>query len=260
MMSTSLATSVDEAFSFDQLLEFSKANAKLEMHVGLMTFYMPAGHSCPFAKECKSSADRETGTVSDGPHTKYRCFGATTEARYSNVRNKAWRNYDALIAAGLTNEFTMTDLIEQSLERVYAKIIRIHSTGGDYLTRQYMDAWSNVARNNPKILFYGYTKAAHFMLQTITTRPPNHRMVASYGGVHDALIDRHRLPKAVVVNYEDEAEDMGLEIDHDDTHAMTADHDFALLIHGTQPAGSDAAKAVQYHRKNGWTGYSKRKK
>jgi hypothetical protein len=260
MLSSSLAAPADEAFLFDQLLGFSPANAKLDKHVGLMTFYLPAGHSCPFAKECKSSADRETGKVVDGPHTKYRCFGATTEARYKNVREKAWRNYTTLQGVGLKNEKGMTNLIEESLSKVHVKTIRIHSTGGDYLTRQYMNAWSNVARNNPRILFYGYTKAAHFMLQSLTYRPQNHRMVASYGGVYDALIDRHSLPKAVVVNYEDEAADMGLEIDHDDSHAMAADHDFALLIHGTQPAGSDAAKAVQYHRKNGFTGYSKRKK
>jgi hypothetical protein len=258
MMTKSPANKVG-AFSMDQLLGFSKANAKLDMHVGLYTFYMPAGHSCPFAKACKSSADRETGKVTDGPYTEFRCFGATTEARLSNVRNKAWRNYDALTAVGLKNENMMTELIEQSLNKVYAKIIRIHSTGGDYLTREYMNAWSNVARNNPQILFYGYTKAIHFMLQSITTRPHNHRMVASYGGVHDKLIDKHKLPKAVVVNYVDEAEDLGLEIDHDDSHAMAADHDFALLIHGTQPAGSKAAKAVYENRQNGWTGYSKKK-
>ena len=40
---------------------------------------------------------------------------------------------------------------------------------------------------------------------------------------------------------------MGLEIDHDDSHAARPDlrhQSFALLIHGVQPKGSEAAKAV----------------
>jgi hypothetical protein len=39
-----------------------------------------------------------------------------------------------------------------------------------------------------------------------------------------------------------------LEIDHTDEHAAnpeTRDRDFALLIHGVQPKGSNAAKAIR---------------
>jgi hypothetical protein len=48
-----------------------------------------------------------------------------------------------------------------------------------------------------------------------------------------------------VVYSEQEAIDKGLEIDHDDTHAAFGKDNFALLIHGTQPAGSAASKALQ---------------
>ena len=40
----------------------------------------------------------------------------------------------------------------------------------------------------------------------------------------------------------------GLEIDHDDSHAADptkCNQDFALLIHGTQPAGTEAATALR---------------
>ena len=46
---------------------------------------------------------------------------------------------------------------------------------------------------------------------------------------------------------EAEAEELGLEIDSDDSHAARPDlqnQSFALLIHGVQPAGSEAGKAV----------------
>ena len=69
-------------------------------------------------------------------------------------------------------------------------------------------------------------------------------LTASYGGSRDELIDRHGLRYARVVHSEAEAEDLGLELDHDDSHAMKPGPSFGLLIHGTQPAGSDAAWAL----------------
>jgi hypothetical protein len=56
----------------------------------------------------------------------------------------------------------------------------------------------------------------------------------------------------------EEAKTKGLEIDHDDSHAYKSGKPFALLIHGTQPAGSIAAKMLSALRKIGWTGYSRK--
>jgi len=47
---------------------------------------------------------------------------------------------------------------------------------------------------------------------------------------------------------EAEANSLGLDIDHDDSHAANPawrDNSFALLVHGTQPAGSEAATALK---------------
>ena len=51
------------------------------------------------------------------------------------------------------------------------------------------------------------------------------------------------LKTAKVVMHPDEAAALGLEIDHDESHAINAGPSFALLIHGTQPKGSEAAEA-----------------
>jgi hypothetical protein len=48
-----------------------------------------------------------------------------------------------------------------------------------------------------------------------------------------------------------------MEVDHDDSHAAMPGPSFALLIHGIQPKGSDAGKAVRALRGNG--SYSRRK-
>ena len=60
-----------------------------------------------------------------------------------------------------------------------------------------------------------------------------------------------------VVFSEEEAEQKGLEIDHDDAHAL-GKKSFALLLHGTQPKGSEASKALQVLRKAGKGGYSQK--
>jgi hypothetical protein len=72
------------------------------------------------------------------------------------------------------------------------------------------------------------------------------------------LISQYNLKSAEVVFSTKEAEDKGLEIDHDDSHAYKSGKPFALLIHGTQPAGSIAAKSLSALRKIGWTGYSRK--
>jgi hypothetical protein len=63
---------------------------------------------------------------------------------------------------------------------------------------------------------------------------------------------------------EQEASDLGLEIDHDDSHAADpskVNKDFALLIHGIQPKGSDASEAIKTLKKDGVKfAYSKQKK
>ena len=73
-------------------------------------------------------------------------------------------------------------------------------------------------------------------------------ITASRGGRLDGLIGRHRLREAIVVFEEQAALDRNLEIDHDDSHAAIpsqAKQSFALLIHGVQPKGSTAGKAVR---------------
>ena len=55
---------------------------------------------------------------------------------------------------------------------------------------------------------------------------------------------------------QDEADALGLEIDHTDDLAISGADDFALLIHGSQPAGSKASKALSANRKKGFTGYT----
>ena len=82
-------------------------------------------------------------------------------------------------------------------------------------------------------------------------------LTASLGGRYDASTGG--LKTAKVVFAEEQAAALGLEIDHDDTHAYDGDESFALLLHGNQRKGTPAASALRELRTAGITGYSKKK-
>ena len=229
-----------------ELLKFSpgKGNAKLASLGGkVYTFSLSSGWSCPAAHDCLSKAVAKDGkmAIKDGPHTKFRCFSATQEVVYKAVRDQRQHNFDLLRKAN--KEGNMPNLIEQSLPKD-ATIVRIH-VGGDFFNKDYMSAWLTVARLNPTIIFYAYTKSLHYWIALMSEIPANMKLNASKGGKFDHFIDLHGLKYAEVVYTEQEAIDKGLEIDHDDSHAFLQDKSFALLLHGVQPKGSAAGEALK---------------
>lgn len=255
-------------------IRYNRANAKTKKLAKYLTdkrrriysFDLPAGRTCPSAHLCKARAvlDQTTGkrTVKDGPFTVFRCFAASDEARFEGTYNVRKENFETLINAWKTSEDPqpMVKLLHDALP-LDAGIVRIH-VSGDFFSSEYFSAWIEVARRNPEVVFYAYTKELQYLLPTNAVhlfgtagKPTNLRITASRGGRHDAWIDEYNLPEARVVYTEREARELGLEIDNDDSHAMLQDGEtsFALLIHGTQPKGSDAGKAVYALRKGNVT-------
>jgi len=237
------------------LLKFGKGNAKLSKKIA--TISLPSGFTCPGALECLSKANKVTGKIKDGAETVFRCFSASQEALYRNVRENRWFNFD--LVKGKTVE-EMADLIEASLPK--QDIIRIH-VGGDFFSQDYFDAWVLVSERNPDKLFYAYTKSVNLWINLFDklgqAGVKNFKLNASRGGRHDHLIEEFMLKEALVVFTEEQAAEKGLLIDHDDSLAYTQDESFALLLHGAQPAGSEASKALQVLKKKGKGGYAKKK-
>jgi len=234
----------------DNKLRFGFGNAKLSMTIA--TFSLPAGHTCPFAKECKSMAGRTTGKIIDGSHCRFRCFAASQESTFPSVRNSRWHNFTELKKASTIEG--MAKVIQQSLPRGYT-VMRVH-VSGDFFNEHYFLSWLNVAMNNSTITFYGYTKALPFLIKYKKYIPDNFRFTASKGGTCDSLIGRHHLRFADVVFSVKEAEDKKLEIDHDDSLAFSGGKkSFALLLHGTQPPATEASKAWVTLMRQGIGGY-----
>ena len=231
-------------------LSFAKGNAKLKNDTAI--FSLPAGWTCPGAAMCLSKSNRITGKITDGKNCSFRCYAASSECLFPNIRKSRWANFEKLKKAKSIE--AMEDLINLSLPRKGIKLCRIHASG-DFFSQEYFDAWILVAARNPKIIFYTYTKALNFWLARKDSIPNNMKLVASRGGIYDNLIKEYGLRSITVVFSEEAAVVLGLPIDHDDKLAWKSNGDFAILLHGTQPAGSFASKASYAMRTKGKNGY-----
>ena len=247
-------------------LKFSKGNGKLRNR---LIFSLPAGYACPHAGVCKTFADRTTGAITDLPQytgvtttQDYRCFAAMAEVR-PTVREARWHNWDLLRETMCMNGNQVTllrDLIDFSLLMQPAKdLVRIHESG-DFWNENYMKAWIMVAKARPQQKFYAYTKSLGMWYNLRDFIPSNFYLTASHGGTLDYLLPKYPdvyTRVAHVVYTEEEACERGLEIDHDDSHCL-GNKPFALLVHGSQRAGSEASKALTQRKKQGgFVGYGK---
>lgn len=263
------------------LLKFSPANAKLkhlEPLVGgkVFSFSILAGVTCPYAKECESKAvlgDDNRLHIVDGPHTVFRCFSASQEVLFKLVYAQRKYNMDMLATCGNKVD-KLVELIQSSLP-VKAKCIRLH-VSGDFGTYNYFLAWLEIARKNPNILFYAYTKSIPFWVKSINDIPENMVLTASRGGYKDNLIDEYKLRNVTVVHEPEEcmlvvkaknknkmpkgSKYAGMPVDHNDSFACLPKHrntNFVLLVHAIQPKGSEASKGESIL--NGLGSYSKGK-
>jgi hypothetical protein len=253
------------------MLKFSNANAKTEAlkQVPELSEYLKdkrkiysldllSGYSCPYAKACLSKAVVQSDgrrKIKDGKDNEFRCFSASQEVQYTNVFNSRKHNFD-LLRYSENKDLLLMDSLPKD-----AGIVRIH-VAGDFFNSEYLWAWWLTASENPNTLFYAYTKSLRYWVDVVNEMPilDNFVLTASYGGSTDHMIYEHNLRSTKVVFSEAEAERLGLEIDHDDSHAARPslrNQDFALLVHGTQPKGSEAAIALKALKGKG--SYSRKK-
>ena len=170
------------------VLTFSTENTKLGGSV--VTFSLPAGWSCPFAKTCLKKVNRErtvdpekigtskiskrTGeevpykgdvVVTKGKDSEFDCFAANQEMQYDALRANRWHNFDLLIEAGKEGGAeAQADLIVKSLEHFFytegaKNEVRIHESG-DFYNGEYLRAWMLTAQRMPDIKFYAYKESS----------------------------------------------------------------------------------------------------
>lgn len=228
-------------------LRFGRGNAKLGRNV--FTLSLPAGHTCPGAEQCMARVNMRTNKLEDGPKQIFRCFAATLEVAFKGFRMNNRFNLKLLAACKRPSE--VAAVILRSLP-AKAQAVRVH-VSGDFFSQTYFDGWMLAAQQRPQVKFYAYTKSLmvwHKWLEKHGELPRNFTLTASEGGKFDSKIRKDWIT-ARVVFHPDEARKSRLPIDHNDSHAQKHKGSFALLLHGVQPIGTDAAKAIQFMKDEG---------
>ena len=154
-----------------------KKTAKLN-GVRLYEFNLPAVSTCPCADKCKDICYADKGTY-----------------KYPNVQAKYHSNYELT-----KNPPTFIEQIQKELIKKRVEYVRIHSSG-DFYSMKYLKTWLKIARNNPNIIFYGYTKSVS-LLQSLQL-PPNFIFCFSTGGKLDHKIKPGE-KRAVIFNSKEE--------------------------------------------------------
>ncbi len=174
---------------------------------------LPTGSTCPFALECKVTVDRLSGKF-DIKKGLYKCYAASAE-RFPAVREHRHENFNFVKNGGIP-------LIPKD-----CNAIRIHSSG-DFFNQKYFDMWVELAKNNPSVEMWAYTKSLQYWVNRINVIPNNLILTASYGGSQDYLINEYNLKNVIVYKSIDLVPD-NRPIDNNDDYARMKNVNFALL-------------------------------
>ena len=237
-----------------RLVRWTHGNSKLP--TSTMILSLPAGHSCPGAQACLTRVPRHGGSAWTGPDLKYACYAASAERYRSTVRNLRWANFDALAQQDARSclQILATSFYRQ--RRSYTERVRFFESG-DAFSAALAEAIVDFALVVHPMVVYLYSKNLPVWLSWLQDLPPNLRITASWGGRYDDLIPGLFERSARVVQNAEEALDLSLPVDFDDSLAYQDDPvHFAHLVHGWQPKGCAAAEAINERRRRGeFTGY-----
>ena len=232
------------------ILKMSKGNAKLSKDTLILS--ITAGITCPGSSLCRAwvTLKDDKRILNRGPESMFTCFAASEELRYPNVFKSRKYNYDLINSYVIKRDVDgLSNLINDSLLSNKNNIdkFRIHESG-DFYHPLYLESWINVAKYNKDIKFYCYSKSLEYFLKVLL--PNNFYLTASYGGKYDYLIDEGYFTRySKVIFSEDEAKQLGLEIDKDDSLCFQ-DKPFALLLHGLQEKNTASAEALRLIKRN----------
>jgi len=116
------------------------------------------------------------------------CYARSGTYNFSNVKKAHVRNLELIVndpegwKAELTNEL-------KAKRYQGGKSVRIHDSG-DFFTEQYFLLWLDIAKENPHVFFYAYTKEVAMVKKH--ELPDNFVIIFSMGGTQDHLVDKEK--------------------------------------------------------------------
>lgn len=192
-----------------KLTLISVSNSKLEKD-GIVSINMPPILTCPGAGNCKKYC--------------YACVGLQAMGKPKEFRLRA-------LALFKGNPKLFKQTLEKEIHRVGRRIIRWHDSG-DIQNISYLKIMVALAKFYPDIRFYTYTKS-HKIVQKFgfENLPANLKIIQSYGGKHDHLIDP-RYPIAKVFAKKEDFPKGYTDCSESDYPAATTATKIAILAHG----------------------------
>lgn len=192
----------------------SDGNTKLKKS-GIVSFNLIPIVHCPLAGACKAF-----------------CYATVGQQAFaSGVKRRA-----AAFKATLSPTFVQDMHSEISRWKRKVKAVRVHDSG-DFYSMEYLQNWLEIARLNPDVKFYAYSKSLPFIHRAydLGLVPANFRLIQSVGGVADSRI-RQDLPHARIFGTLEELQSAGYAdaSETDDVAAFSDTRYVGLVVHGAR--------------------------
>lgn len=195
-------------------------NTAKHFGIKIFNFSIPAGNdkltgkiTCPFAGSCLSL-----------------CYAKKGMYRFGNVERALSKRYEA------TKDSNFVERISNELSKVKKDkqiYVRIHDSG-DFYSPGYFQKWLEIARLNPSVRFYAYTKS-HSFIRGNFELPENFDLIYSLGSTRDELInqdtERHSKIFKSMEAMENEGYTDSSYLDIVATKWITENNKIGLLIH-----------------------------
>lgn len=195
-------------------VRLSDGNSKLKKS-GIVSFNLIPIVHCPLAGACKAF-----------------CYATVGQQAFkSGVQRRA-----GAFLATILPTFVQDMHAEVGRWKRKVKAIRVHDSG-DFYSMEYLQDWLEIARLNPDVQFYAYSKSLPFIHRAYDQGlvPPNFRLIQSVGGLADSRI-RHDLPHARIFGTLDELQSAGYAdaSETDDVSAFSDTRFVGLVVHGAR--------------------------
>lgn len=166
------------------------------------------------------------------------CFALGGNYLFQSVKDAQERRLQS------SKQDNFIDEMCNELVKLRVGAVRVHDAG-DYYEEKYLDKWIEIAKRNPSVIFYSYTKSIDFFKSDVNTwkktLPSNMVITFSYGGKRDDLINRETDKHALVF--------MSLEELLASGYANTSDFDDNAYNKDIKLVGLVAKKS---RKKDGW--------
>jgi hypothetical protein len=195
-------------------------NTAKHFDIKIFNFSIPAGNdkasgkiTCPFAGSCLSL-----------------CYAKKGMYRFGNVERALTKRYEASKEADFVQRINTELAKVKTGKQIY---VRIHDSG-DFYSPAYFAKWLEIARLNPSVRFYAYTKSHSFIRGNFAI-PENMDLIYSLGSTRDELINQETERHSKIFQSADEMSAAGYSdssyLDINATKWVTENKKIGLLIH-----------------------------